>query len=156
MSSTEGADWATSMFSHYVFHITGVAVMVLLLQSLGIPTSGDLKTVTERKQTYSERSRSVCMQDIKIKLGFIGRDVIAICEDHEASYSFHAEYQQEKGVYTVRVASSHDLITTGRFNKTVSAREMVMTALSRHIQVAHQKEEDRRKRGAVDGSAAVH
>ena len=130
------------MFYRFVFHITGVVLMVLVFSHWypGIHTSSDLKTVTERKQSYYERSRRHCMSDIEINIGYIGDDIIALCDDHESSYAFHAEFSAERNLYLTRMSSSHGLITTGRFHDVVNARQMVMIAMSKHMDVLAKKE----------------
>lgn len=48
------------MFSHFVFHITGVAVTVLALQSLGIPIVNGSSNSSEPKMSYSPSYRIDC------------------------------------------------------------------------------------------------
>ena len=88
------------------------------------------------------------MSDIEINIGYIGKDIVALCDDTEASYAFHAEFQQETGNYLTRLSSSHGLITTGRFNNTVNARQMVMIAMSKHLDVVTQREQRRQEKAS--------
>lgn len=48
------------MFSHFVYHITGVAVMVLALQSLDIPISSGSNKSSEPRMSYSPSYRIDC------------------------------------------------------------------------------------------------
>jgi hypothetical protein len=141
------------LFSRFVFHITGVVVMVMVLTSFrGILINGASKSAMELKTNYSSEFRSDCMSDIEISIGHIGDDVVALCYDEEASYAFYAEFIPEKTIYVTRMSSSHGLVTTGRFNTSINARQMVMVAMSKHIDVFNQATEKAEK---AEQSAAV-
>jgi len=77
---------------------------------------------------YSLKRESYCMRDLEINVGWVGNDNIALCEDHDASYSFHAS--RGKKVYTTRISSSmSNLVTTTSYPLNSGARQMVMGAL---------------------------
>jgi len=117
------------MFSRFAFHITGVALMVLAVFAYhDIRTKLDLSSSMEPNQSYSQRSESNCMRDLEINIGWVGNDIIALCEDHDASYSFHAT--PGKKVYTTRMSSSlSNLISTSAYPLNSGARQMVMGAM---------------------------
>ena len=76
------------------------------------------------------------MSDINISVGYIGADIIALCSDYDADYSFYAKYV--KGEFLTKMQSSHGLVTTGRFKELTNARQMVLIALSKHLEVLDQ------------------
>ena len=123
--------WGTSLFSHFVFHITGVAVMALALQSLGILTKSDSKPDTEQNSSYWSASVSDCMSDLEIDMGFIGDDVVALCHDHEASYAMFAQKQAAR--YIIRISSSHGVTSTLELDGDMGDRQLIMRAMSEHL-----------------------
>lgn len=78
---------------------------------------------------------------ISIKVGYIGSDIVSLCEDAEANYAFHATKQRD-GSYRVKTSSSHGLVTTGTFKPGVGTREMIYYSLAKHLE-----EVDRQQQG---------
>ena len=83
---------------------------------------------------------------IKIKVGYIGSDIVSLCTDAEADYAFHATKQRD-GSYKVRTSSSHGLITSGTFKPGVGTREMIYYSLAKHLEEVdrQQNSEDHEK-----------
>lgn len=122
-----------SLLSRCVFHITGAAAMVVaIILFQGILTSIDLSRNTEQNTNYSQQSGG-CLMSIEIKLGYIGNDIIALCDDAEAEYAFHGK-KLPNGGYKARMSSSHGMITSGIFTEGVGTREMVLYSMAKHLE----------------------
>jgi hypothetical protein len=114
-----------------VYHITGVVVMVMALQFLATPTKNDSSKSSEVSASYSKLLRRGCMSDIEINLGFIDGDIIALCDDADAHYAFHATLKEDG--YFTRMASSHGLVSNVWFTADMGERQMVMSAMAQHL-----------------------
>lgn len=71
------------------------------------------------------------MSDIEIDLGFIGDDIIALCDDAEATYAFHAALKGDR--YYTKMSSSHGVISNSTYLKSTGTRQMIFAALSQHM-----------------------
>jgi hypothetical protein len=117
------------MFSRFAFHTTGVILMVLAVFVYhDTRTKRASNNSTEPSPTYSLKQESYCMRDLEINIGYVGNDIIALCEDHDASYSFIATRGNK--VYTTRLSSSASNLTSSTsYPLNSGARQMVMGAL---------------------------
>lgn len=77
---------------------------------------------------------------IEIRLGYIEQDIVALCEDAEASYAFFGKLQEDKS-YRVRMSSSHGVITSGTFKPGVGTREMVYYSLAKHLEAVDEAQQ---------------
>ncbi len=136
--------WGINTFCRYVFHTIGVAVMVLALHSFHvIPISSGSKQGTEQSMSYSKESPDYCQSDLSIKLGYIGDDVIALCDDEEASYALHASKVGAR--FIIQISSTHGLISTLEFDGILGARQMVMLAMAHHLDNVRELEQSERE-----------
>lgn len=78
------------------------------------------------------------MSDIDINLGFIDGDIVALCDDAEAHYAFHATFKEDG--YFARMASSHGLVTKVWFTKDMGARQMILSAMAQHMDLVEKME----------------
>jgi len=69
---------------------------------------------------------------IDINVGFIGEDVVALCDDTEAHYALHAK--KTKDGYEVTVSSSHGVLSTGMFEAKIGTRQMIYYAMAKHLE----------------------
>jgi hypothetical protein len=125
------------LFSRFVFHITGVALVLMLMFHV-IPLKPSLSSDTGEKTNYSTLLRGGCMNDIAINLGMIGTDIIALCDDAEAHYAFHAQVEGQR--YETKMASTHGVISTSTYPKDIGIRQMVMQAMLNHMDVVAELE----------------
>jgi len=72
------------------------------------------------------------MSDINIDIGFIGPDVIALCNDDQNSYAFHA-HLDKSGSYKASMSSTQGLVTTSTFKGDMGIYQMVMISMSNHM-----------------------
>jgi len=126
----------TSLFSRFVFHITGVAVMVLAVSSADTLTRNGSNMTSEPRTTYSLKSGDYCMRDLEIDVGHIGQTIVALCADRDFEYAFHA--MPSNGRYLVQMSSTHGIITTGRFDLSTPARQLILQAMNNHLQAISQ------------------
>ena len=73
------------------------------------------------------------MSDIEINLGFIDGDIIALCDDAEGHYAFHATLKE--GQYFTRMASSHGIVSNVWFHKDMGTRQMILSAMAQHMDI---------------------
>ena len=97
------------------------------------------------------------MNDLNISMGFIGKDVIAICRDFSHDYAFYARHNAKTGEYHTRIQSTDGLTTTGRFKQITSARQMLHIALSKHFEVQTKRSNaEADKHAAEEPKPALH
>lgn len=125
------------MFSRFVFNITGVALMVLLFSHWYPVThiSSGSSNVTEPRTSYSLKSRDYCMRDLEIDVGYIGETIVALCADRDFEYAFHA--MPSNGRMLVQMSSTHGIITTGRYELSTPARQLILMAMNAHLNAIH-------------------
>ena len=136
-------EWAIKLLSHFVFHITGVAVMALAIGALfpGTPTKNDLRPPTAPNQSYLSELEESYMTDLEISIGYIGDDVVALAGDENDSYAFIA-IKGEDGYKTTLSSAYYGLITKRTFALNYGERQMVASHLAYHwtaIQDHHDK-----------------
>lgn len=71
------------------------------------------------------------MFDWQINIGYVDNDIIAICDDHDHSYAFHATVREDK--WQVRVESTHGAKTAYTYDLKTGHRSMIMKAMGEHL-----------------------
>ena len=123
------------MFYRYAYHIIAGVVMATVIHMLlaAIPSSAGSKINTEPSKSYSLRLRNDCMAEMNLRVGYIGEDVIALCDDGEHEYAIYIQYID--GKYLYRMSSTHGVISTGKYPASMGIRQMVLEAMSIHMDV---------------------
>lgn len=98
-----------------------------------IPLSAGSKINTEPSKSYSLRLRNDCMAEMNLRVGYIGEDVVALCDDGEHEYAIYIQYID--GKYMYRMSSTHGVISTGKYPASMGIRQMVLEAMSIHMDV---------------------
>jgi len=73
------------------------------------------------------------MAEMNLRVGYIGEDVIALCDDGEHEYAIFIELIDDK--YQYRMSSTHGVLSTGSYSSTMGIRQMVLDAMSIHMDV---------------------
>ena len=130
------------MFSRFVYHITGVAVMVLAISAFqGTHSKPDSKIDMGKNPIYLPTSMINCENDMQtIDVGYIGDDIIALCTDDTYKYAMIATKQDE--FYLVQMSSTHGIITTSKYPVGTGSQQIVHLAMVNHLQAIQKIEED--------------
>lgn len=110
--------------------------MALLVSSAGTHLKLDSNLSTVPSQSYIHKSENYCMRDLEIDIGYIGEMVIALCADQDFEYAFHAA--PSKGQMLVNMSSTHGIITTGRYDLSTPARQLILLAMNNHLNAIRQ------------------
>jgi hypothetical protein len=121
------------LLSRYVYHITGLAVVALVVLYLDTPIKHGLRASMAPNQNYSQESRTCFMRELEIDTGFIGDDIVALCADVDYEYAFYAE--KGNGQYLVRMSSTHGIISTGKYDLSTPPRQLILIAMANHMNV---------------------
>lgn len=82
------------------------------------------------------------MKDLEINIGYIDTSIVALCQDHDHDYAFYAELK--KNIYHSRMGSTHGLISKMTFPANIGHRQMVMTALTNHLDIVDSEASEQR------------
>lgn len=81
------------------------------------------------------------MAEMNLRVGYIENDIVALCDDGEYEYALYAQVLDD-GRFMYRMSSTHGVISTGQFPASLSVRQVVLEAMSVHMDVVAAVDED--------------
>lgn len=76
------------------------------------------------------------MNDLEIKIGYIGNTIVALCEDRDFDYAFVATKVKNK--YQTQLSSTHGIITNNEFPASMGHRQMILLCIAKHYDALDQ------------------